>query len=424
MNIMSKFYLQFALLLFNIFVYYGSSGQTYISGVIANNTTWNVTNSPYIVTGNTVLLANCTLSIEPGVIVKFDSLVQLDIRGSLIAEGTVFDSIYFIRSGQNNWNGIKLSNPNGSKAILKYCHGSNAEHGFFNIPYSTSLVDTILQLRNCYFEANYCAIDLLDITKSFYSIIDSCRFINSSLSHGASNCIVTNSSFSHGGRSAYNSTTQATIIDNCDFYQNLGPLCVNGIITNSRFYHNRSAISTMINAEIHYNAIYENDIGIEAWNYSVNSTTQITNNRICNNTINIKKIWASDTYVLNNCWCLTDSIQISNTIEDFFDNSSYGIVFYSPYDTTCITPLQINSINNNSYIKAFPTLVVDKIDFVSTIQDELTIHVFDIYSKLLMTEMFSEFTSINVIAFPPGMYTYVVIKDNNFIQSGKFFIQK
>ena len=47
--------------------------QTEVSGVISSNTTWVVSSSPYIVTGNILINESGTLTIEPGVLIKFDS---------------------------------------------------------------------------------------------------------------------------------------------------------------------------------------------------------------------------------------------------------------------------------------------------------------------------------------------------------------
>ena len=72
-----------------------TNGQTYISGFISANTTWDLAGSPYIVNGNALLSNGYTLTINPGVVVKFDSLKALQIDGKLIAIGTPQNRITF-----------------------------------------------------------------------------------------------------------------------------------------------------------------------------------------------------------------------------------------------------------------------------------------------------------------------------------------
>ena len=60
-------------------------GPTYVSGIISTDVNWNVTDSPYIVTGNMLVASGSSLTIDPGVHVKFDGYYYLQIEGTLIA---------------------------------------------------------------------------------------------------------------------------------------------------------------------------------------------------------------------------------------------------------------------------------------------------------------------------------------------------
>jgi len=75
-------------------------GQTDISGAISTNTTWDLSGSPYSITGNTVVMDGATIFIQSGVNVYFNSDVNLKfLSGSaIIAQGTEMDSIYFAPS--------------------------------------------------------------------------------------------------------------------------------------------------------------------------------------------------------------------------------------------------------------------------------------------------------------------------------------
>jgi len=68
-----------------------------VSGPISVPTTWNAIDSPYIVDGDVTVDAGATLTIEEGVVVKFDPGHRLTVNGNLQAIGTtqriVFTSI-------------------------------------------------------------------------------------------------------------------------------------------------------------------------------------------------------------------------------------------------------------------------------------------------------------------------------------------
>src|SRR6266513_547838 len=84
-----------------------SLAQTNVSGGIYSNTTWTLANSPYIVVDTVVVFPGVTLTIQPGVVVKFAYNKQLEIRqAALIAEGTVTDSITFTSSSSTPTPGI------------------------------------------------------------------------------------------------------------------------------------------------------------------------------------------------------------------------------------------------------------------------------------------------------------------------------
>ena len=69
---------------------------------------------PYIVVGNTLVQEGVTLTIEPGVMVKFENEMALQIDGELIAIGTGDDRITFTSASSNplpnDWMSITFSN--------------------------------------------------------------------------------------------------------------------------------------------------------------------------------------------------------------------------------------------------------------------------------------------------------------------------
>ena len=68
-------------------------------------------NSPYVVTGDIYVQSGESLTIEAGVEVRFYGNFPFYAYGSLIAEGTEVDSIYFMNhvdDGISKWKGLRL----------------------------------------------------------------------------------------------------------------------------------------------------------------------------------------------------------------------------------------------------------------------------------------------------------------------------
>jgi PKD repeat protein len=68
---------------------------TDVGGIIDVDTTWILSGSPYIVVNPVLVLEDVTLTIEPGVVVKFNGGMTIQIRGELIATGTSEQPITF-----------------------------------------------------------------------------------------------------------------------------------------------------------------------------------------------------------------------------------------------------------------------------------------------------------------------------------------
>ena len=103
-----------------------------VSDDIKTDTTWNLTGSPYNVTGNVKVwnLSNdVTLTIKPGVVVNFSAgkLLWIGARGKLLAKGASDNKITFTGTEKTpgHWNGIifgPLSNDASviDNAIIEY----------------------------------------------------------------------------------------------------------------------------------------------------------------------------------------------------------------------------------------------------------------------------------------------------------------
>jgi hypothetical protein len=69
--------------------------DTYVSGTILADTTWTKANNRYIVIGSIVISPGVTLTIEPGVKVKFNGNYSIYVDGTLKAIGTPAEHIIF-----------------------------------------------------------------------------------------------------------------------------------------------------------------------------------------------------------------------------------------------------------------------------------------------------------------------------------------
>ncbi len=96
---------------------------------------WNFAGSPYIIEGEAIIPAEQSLTINPGVTIKFQTGDVFNyedpdfdcgffrVNGELEAVGTGLDSIIFTRLGDENyWGVIYFSTSAGSNSILNYCH--------------------------------------------------------------------------------------------------------------------------------------------------------------------------------------------------------------------------------------------------------------------------------------------------------------
>lgn len=101
-----------------LFYVSNTAADTTVSGAIQTDTTWTLAGSPYIVNSAVSVYGTATtpvtLTIEPGVVVKFGTSGSLQIgystnKGALVAQGTSSNRIAFTRTGASgNWGGISF----------------------------------------------------------------------------------------------------------------------------------------------------------------------------------------------------------------------------------------------------------------------------------------------------------------------------
>ena len=100
----------------------GSSlADVHVSGEVKG--TWTLEDSPYFVDAAITLVANDTLEIEPGVLVRFTGRYGFLISGVLLAVGTEEDPIFFNPriTAPNSWLGLEFVGRGANAGRLEYC---------------------------------------------------------------------------------------------------------------------------------------------------------------------------------------------------------------------------------------------------------------------------------------------------------------
>lgn len=423
-----------SLLLLSVMLSAGTYSQTAVSGGIYSNTTWTVSGSPYIVTGNVVLFSSATLNIDPGVVVKFDSAACLEVRGTLKAIGTVTDTIVFTSylgsPSMGCWTGIKAiwtSSPSaaGHQVTMEYVKGMYAQRFIdMDIAYNGPYIFTHCYFahnnvvnhdggmpsavwENCKFVSNNTALDYCQ----FYDRVSKSVFIGNQVGvNGIDNvdtCLFTNNTVA---LQPAGSTIGCTIQNN-----------VKGVISDFNAVNN-----TFIN-----NTVTNNGTGVEITRY-FNGSINFTGNTICNNTgYNITRsgtFATNDADLSGNCWCSTDSAAIRAKIYDGYVNSSFGLVNFTPMAASCATiSVGIDEEPAESTIQAavFPNPFTGQLTITIQSEQKMPVEVilYDLTARKAMTESFTSSVTLNTEQLEKGIYIYQVRNGNTLLQSGKVIKQ-
>ncbi len=121
-----------------------TANATYIEGAITQDTVWTLTDSPFVVSKNIIVYPTVTLTIEPGVEVRFGGYFSLNVEGSLSAIGEENNTITFTSNkdqpGTGDWYTIKFSGTEPS--TLTYCSIQYAKN-------ATTIESSNVKIENC-----------------------------------------------------------------------------------------------------------------------------------------------------------------------------------------------------------------------------------------------------------------------------------
>ncbi len=408
-----------------------ATALTNVSGGIYTNTTWTLANSPYIVTDTVVVFPGVTLTIEPGVVVKFDNKVQLEIRqATIIAHGTATDSITFTANSTTPslgfWDGIYLNQcPDSIK--FYYCNIKYSDNGIngssltfiFNSNFSYNNDGAYSSTKfyySCIFNNNKYGIN------DGAALIYSCKFTNNQIAMQVSSlCLIENCLISLN-QSGIIGNGDVVRIKNCTIDSNtvIGINLIFGnfadSIYNCQLRNNHIGIEINGGVYVIQNDIEFNEIGIKV-DY-IEDTLEC--NTFCNNTIYdlyYNATQSSNSNFPNNYWCTPDSGIIESHIFDGYDNVNKGLVFFMPPDTTAcyVTTVSIENISINKIpISLFPNPATTALSI--TLPQKSQIQILNIQGQLIKTISNAEKeTTIDIRDLSSGVYIIKAITEDGMV---------
>lgn len=371
--------------------------QTYLSGLISVDSTLTKDKNPFII-DNHLIINGSTLTIEPGVTILFDDYYIISvINGTLIANGTVEDSIFISSNlenkNQDDWNSIEFTE--NSKGNFKYVNFS-----FSNKSLKTNYGLSSIQIQNCKF--TNCTYGLyLDNMNN--GNISNCKFINNTTGAWAtwgniSNCsFVDNNVGVEGGAISLNNDT---LVGN-----NQALFITGGLIKVSKCLFDSNEVAVKYKALSHGEGYIKNNI-FQKNNIAIQFSCEdkINNNIgpinyndfIDNKEYNVKVLPdGSDSPTVlnlkNNWWGINYKDTIESSIYDYFDNSSSSIIIeYEPFaDSSIYTKIvddlnYVETIKNQDFI-IFPNPFSNELYLnASTDQNIAEFRIFSMDGKILL----------------------------------------
>jgi hypothetical protein len=418
--------------------------QTNVSGGIYTNTTWTLVNSPYIVVDTVVVFPGVTLTIEPGVVVKFNNNKYLEIRQAVLtAIGTVTDSITFTsNSGTPSpgiWGGIRLNYAITTTAF-NFCNVSYAFNGIDDASYCA-------YIKNSTFTYNQTGV-----YRPSYISIDSCTFRYNNKGIEDAHRSVVNFCTISNNTTGITSTPLEGLLTNCTIDSNeTGIYRFGGVILNCTIRYNQTGLNNLSpsfrieNSIISYNSVSGiitnyavrdtiincvfkyNGVGLNSNPCSVNRGIVTQNvfesnnigiqlygcdsifcNRICNNTTyDVENVSDQSRNVVNNYWCTSDSLSTTLRIFDGYDDITRGLVTFMPMDSVCAIALGIPEQTTITNFTIYPNPARNT--FTISFNEELRmqsaeLRIYDITGRVVYEQTLNHQSEIITHKCSPGVY--------------------
>jgi hypothetical protein len=443
-----------------------SDAQTTIGGVISSNTTLLLSNSPYIVTNNLLVQQGVNVTVEPGVIFKFNQGIYLQVDGEFQAIGTTSDSIIFTtNTGVTEWNGIRFPNSSidyntqtGSGCILENCVVENVNvQGSFAISINASSPKiSSSSIRNCSWvgietngnkprplivnnKIHDMGIGIL-ASNNNWGLIQGNEIYNiNDLEAVRLNRVVFVDNYVHDCPNAMAVRVQDTAIINNNVFENskvaVGIIGGNAHIVKCNTFNNNET-NMVITCERHPLLINNNFLNYQDWNVYWDDYYYPYGNGSCSMP-NGSGVYATID-MANNYWGGLNNQQMDSSIWDFSDDFSLkALISYIPVltDTAdytqvdCSNPLAVNEISaQNNTIDFFPNPFSDNAYLRirgKLLNEKYDVSIINIYGtvvkKVLVTS--SEMVKISRENLTSGIYLCQIISPEKKRYSAKIIIQ-
>jgi len=339
----------FILSLVMIVVY--AYADTEVSGLITEDTTWTLNNSPYVLVDKVGVDYQVILTVEPGVQVKSNAgpFYYIKVMGKIIAQGTSSNPIIFTALVNNpsnsGWGGFEfvLNGENKQSwegSLFEWCEFSWLQFGIRSIEIYNQSENPILVVRNCKF---------LNISRNGISFEENCLIENNYFtkcgyedSWNETQCIFVGNGSSIIGNTIENNYNDAIYAYQCEIFgniivQNQG----NGILTKYSTMFSNIICDNLCgvicrDSTLTHNLICNNSTGVSTCNNTINYNSIFNNEKYYNISVqnDFLGVWDPCTIgsdATNNWWGTIDENEIQESIYDYYDDWELGEVNYTPW---------------------------------------------------------------------------------------------
>ena len=247
-----------------------SANATYVWGPITKDTVWTLVDSPFVISNDVTVYPGATLTIEPGVAIRFGGDFSIIVEGQLIANGTQDRMITFTSNAyqpvSGDWNAIEFNSTQPS--LLAYCTIAYAKMGI-------DATNSVADIENS---------TIINNQQYGISVINSIMTIRAN--------VISNNSVSGVYVSGHNHVT----IQNNTIETNADGILLNGTVA-SGINISQNIVLSNTQSGIHLNAnsynnsltILHNIVSANQWGFYITGppSTQITNNTISYNKIGL-----------------------------------------------------------------------------------------------------------------------------------------